>query len=153
MRKVMITFLASMLMVSFAYAGSQQNCGCGLGTLILGDQDPLLMQLVITSLNGTSGNQTFGISSGTLGCERPKSLVMNEKLDKFVADNMDNIAVDIAAGQGESLDAIADLAEVSSDKRADLYRAFQANFDQIYPSAQTTHKEVVAHIVNIIEQI
>jgi len=153
MKKVLITLLASLLMVSMTYAGSKNNCGCGLGTMILGDQDPLAVQLVITLLNGTSGNQTFGISSGTLGCEKPKTLVMNERLDKFVADNMDNLAVDIAAGQGESLDALADLAEVSMNKRADLYRTFQANFDQIYPSAQITHKEVVNQLVNIIEQI
>jgi len=153
MRKVFITLLASLLLVSVTYAGSKENCGCGLGTMILGDQEPLVMQLVVSLLNGTSGNQTFGISLGTLGCEKPKTLVMNERLDKFVADNMDNLAVEIAAGQGESLDALADLAEVSISKRADLYRAFQANFDQIYPSAQINHKEVVNQIINIIEQI
>jgi len=153
MKKIFITLLACLLMVSLSYAGSRENCGCGLGTMVLGDQEPMLMQLVITLLNGTCGNQTFGISSGTLGCEKPKTLVLNERLDKFIADNMDNLAVDIASGQGESLDALADLAEVSLNKRADLYRAFQANFDNIYPSAQISHKEVTSKIVNIIEQI
>jgi len=140
-------------MMSFAYAGSKENCGRGLGTMLLGDREPLLMQLVVSSLNGLYGNQTFGITFGTLGCDKPKALVLNEMLDKFVADNMDNLAVDIASGQGESLDALADLAEVPPDKRQGLYREFQASFDQIYPSAQITHKEVVTQLVNIIERI
>ncbi|KPA15665.1 conserved hypothetical protein, secreted [Candidatus Magnetomorum sp. HK-1] len=153
MKKLFTILAISFLIVNMAYAGSKENCGCGLGSMILGDQEPLAMQLVITLLNGTCGNQTFGISSGTLGCEKPKTLVLNERLDKFVADNMDSIAVDIAAGQGESLDALADLAEISIEKRPDLYNAFQKNFGQIYSSAQSSHKEVVVQLVNIIEQI
>ncbi|ETR66762.1 MAG: hypothetical protein OMM_12370 [Candidatus Magnetoglobus multicellularis str. Araruama] len=153
MKKVCIAVLASLVLVSVTYAGSKENCGCGLGSMVLGEQDTLVMQLVISCLNGISGNQSFGITFGTLDCDKPRAIVLNEKLDRFVADNMDNLAVDMASGQGESLDALADLAEISQSKRPELYRALQANFDQIYPSAQTTHKEIVTQVVNIIEQI
>lgn len=150
---VLVVFFAMTCMV-YAGAKTEDNCGCGLGTLIFEDQnDGLMSQTAAATTNGTLGNQTFGITSGTLGCEKFKTFTMNEKLDIFVAENMDNVAADIASGQGETLEAIADLAEVGAENRGGLYAMLQDNFDVIYPNAQTTHEEVVRKIVAIITQI
>jgi hypothetical protein len=78
---------------------------------------------------------------------------LKEKLNIFVADNMNNVATEIASGQGESLEAIADLAGINVENKADFFTMLQDNFDTIYPSTQVTHEEVVRNIVDIIQQI
>ncbi len=154
MKKTLVfIFVLFFAMVGAAYAVPKDNCGCGIGSMIFEGKDGLIFQLFATTTNGCLGNQTFGITSGTLGCEKFATIAMNERLDIFVADNMDNLVVDIATGQGETLDALAELADVPVDSRADLYAVLQNNFDQIYPSDNVVHKDVVSKIVNIIEHI
>lgn len=122
--------------------------------MVIGDQDGLLSQGTAGVINGCFGNQTFGITFGTLGCERATDLgKRNEKLDIFIAENMDNLAVDIASGQGETLGAMAELIEVSGEKRTKLFAALQNNFEKIYPSADVSHADVTEKIITIVEQI
>ena len=155
MKKIIIGISIVLMMSSVAMASVKDNCGCGLGSVMLKENkgDSLLIQLVATFLNGICGNQTFGITSGTLGCDKPAKLVRNEVMDKYVADNMDNLAVDIAAGGGESLDALAEIAGVSVDKKATLYAELQKNFDNIFQGEAVTNKTVVSKINTIIATI
>lgn len=155
MKKLVIGIAIVFMMSSFAMASSRENCGCGLGSMVLEDAntDSLLMQMVVTILNGICGNQTFGITSGTLGCEKPSKIVKNEIMDKYVADNMDNLAVDIASGGGESLDALSEIAGIDDGKREVFQLTLQNNFDVIFMSENTTHKTVVDQINTIIENI
>src|SRR5574337_695205 len=82
---------------SSAVSSAQENTGCGLGAMLIGDKgnDMLIGQLAMTFLNGILGNQTFGITSGTSNCKAPTRVVTNERLNQFVADNMDSLAQDI----------------------------------------------------------
>lgn len=153
MKKIIITLAISLLMVSGVYAGARDNCGCGIGSMAFGDQEGLVFQVLAATSNGLCGNQTFGVSSGTLGCERANTIVRNEKLDKFVADNMDNLATDIALGQGETLGALADLIRVPENNRAELFASLQSSFEEIYPSSEVTHEQVAEKIVKIVKQI
>ncbi len=57
---------------------------------------PLWLTQVFITFNGIFGNQTFGITSGTSECERPADFASNERIQKYVADNMDQLAADIA---------------------------------------------------------
>ncbi len=162
MRKVVLTVLICFSVVSFASAAMAQqgtvhtvreDCGCGLGGYAIGEKTGLVWKLVGTFLNGISFNQTFAMSSGTLDCGEPQSLAKNEQFKTFVADNMDSLAVDIAKGQGESLDALAEIAEVPAAERPELYSRLQQNFDQIYVRSDVTHETVVNEISRIIQTI
>src|SRR5690606_21045070 len=54
-------------------AGAQQVPsvgGCGLGSKLFEGQRGVAPQVLAVTTNGTFGNQTFGISSGTLGCNQ-----------------------------------------------------------------------------------
>ncbi len=150
MKKIFVCALASVLLCSTAaLAENRSNTGCGLGTLVLGDtgfSDSTLGQSFIVTTNGTSGNQTFGITSGTSNCSSPSSFVQNEKVHEFVAANMDNLAKNIAMGKGESLDTLAELMEVPEGKRLSLYTRLQDNFAAIYPSADVQ----AAHVVDTV---
>jgi hypothetical protein len=141
---VLMSFIA--LPASICYAVNQKNTGCGIGTLIMKGNEGLLFQVLAVTTNGTFGNQTFGITSGTLDCDKPARFASNERLNIYVADNMDNLAKDIARGQGEYLNTLAVLMEVPEDARTDFYLKLQNNFSQIYPSSNVSSVEVVNNI-------
>ncbi|MFP4446794.1 MAG: DUF3015 family protein [Desulfosudaceae bacterium] len=110
-------------------------------------------KLVGTVLNGLCGNQTFAMSSGTLDCGQDPVVAKYEKMNVFVADNMDILANDIARGQGESLEALAEIAAISTEKKPQLFAALQQDFEQIYPSTQVNHEQVVNEISRIMQTI
>ena len=123
------------------------NVGCGLGNSVIKNQDSVLMQISAVTTNGTSGNQTFGITSGTSGCTKPDKIVSNDKATKFVEDNMDSLAMDISNGQGESLDTLASLLKV--EDKAAFSAKLQNNFGTIYSSTDVTSAQVIENIVTV----
>ncbi len=154
MKKVvaLVVLAAFMVFAGTAIAATlnQKNTGCGLGSLIFADQNGLASQTFAVTTNGTFGNGTFGITSGTSNCDRPANFSSNQKLQDFVADNMDNVARDIARGNGEYLNTLAVLAAVPEGKRADFYSRLQANFSSIYTSDKVTHVDVLTNIETLV---
>jgi len=143
MKKTLFIAAAATLLTTSTFA--HDNTGCGLGTQIIKNQDSVLMQVFAATTNGTSGNQTFGITSGTLGCAKPAKFVSNDKANEFVAGNMDALALDISNGQGEALSTLATLLHVSNKDR--FASVLQANFDKIYTSSDVSSAEVIDNIV------
>ena len=152
MKKLLMIGALSLGLASAAFAGNMRdNVGCGLGTTLLGDkQDSLVMEVLAATLNSTSGNQTFGITSGTLGCRKPTKMASNAKLNKFVADNMDQIAIDISAGNGEALNSLAEILKIPQNKRAAFYAKLKANFSKIYASNKVEAADVIDNIAETI---
>ena len=128
----------------------RDNCGCGLGTMALGDESGLMSHIVATFLNGLSGNQTFGISSGTLECEQAPTFASVKEVEVFVADNLDHIATEAAVGEGAYLAALADLLQVEDSERSDFYANMQLNFDKIFTGPDASAEEVTRSIVAMI---
>jgi hypothetical protein len=132
-----------------SWAVDQKNTGCGLGSMVFEGQNGLVSQTSAATTNGTFGNQTFGITSGTSNCEQYKTFTYNEKVNTFVADNMDNLARDIARGRGEYLNTLAVLMEVPDTQKGAFHSLLQAHFSDIYTSDKVTHSEVVKNILAI----
>lgn len=152
MKKFVLVIAAlSFVLVGFSAAmAADTNTGCGLGDLILGDPDSVISQTFEVTTNGTSGNQTFGITSGTSNCTKPSSFVSNDRLEEFVASNMDSIAQDIASGSGESLETVAELMGVPASERAAFGTTLQASFSKIYSSGDVTSAQVIDNIAAVI---
>ncbi len=152
MKTLAFSVCAVLMIVVLSDAGwavDRKNVGCGLGTMAFEGQNGLLSQTAAATTNGTSGNQTFGITSGTLDCEQYKTFTSNEKVDTFVAENMDNLARDIARGQGEYLNTLAVLMDVP-DGRQNAFRShLQVHFSDIYTSEKVTHSEVIKNILAV----
>jgi hypothetical protein len=129
--------------VAFAFAGNP-NTGCGLGSMVIENQDSLLKQVVASTLNNISGNQTFGITSGTLGCEKPTKFANNEKLQNFVTKNIDQIAMDAAKGNGESIKTLAKLMNVKDVNT--FATKLHNNFDKIFASDNVNSAQVIDNI-------
>lgn len=146
---VVLTALAATLLAAPAFAGqADNNTGCGLGTLLWeGKADgSVISQSLQATTNGIFGNQTFGITSGTLGCEQPANIVKNDRALAFTADNMDLLARDIASGRGEILDTLAELMEIPTSNRTELYTNLQSSFDQIFVTGDETAGVVLDRI-------
>ncbi len=152
MKKLLVMGVAALTLTASSMAGTlKENAGCGLGTMLMEDmgQDSLLFQLFAVTTNGTFGNQTFGMTSGTLGCKKPKRLVENKKLQKFIAQNMDSVAQDIAAGNGESLETIAELMNIPEDKKMEFFSTLQSHFSEIFSSEKVEAADVINKIAEI----
>ena len=138
-------FIATVVALLSTSSFANENTGCGLGSKVIEKQDSVVMQVFAATTNGTSGNQTFGITSGTSGCAKPAKFVSNDKANEFVAGNMDALALDISNGQGEALSTLATLLHVSNK---DVFAStLQANFDKIYTSSDVSSADVIDNIV------
>ena len=140
--KKIISLIAAIGLTTAVYAN--ENTGCGLGSLIIKNQNTVVLQALAATTNGTSGNQTFGITSGTSNCDKPSNFVSNDKLNKFVSENMDELALDISAGRGETLETVAKLMNVENTQ--EFSSKLQANFSNIYTSENVTSATVIDSI-------
>lgn len=135
--------MALSLMVSDAFAN---NVGCGFGTEILKGKQGKVFEVLAVTTNGTSASSTFAITSGTSGYKEGAVIGMNS-VDLYIAENMDGIANDIAKGDGEYVDTLAQMMKVENKE------AFKAklhdNFNNIYTSKDITAKEVAENIRRI----
>src|SRR5262245_26453581 len=138
------------LVVGAASAADKSNVGCGVGTMIFEGKEGVLSRACAATTNGLFGNQTFGITSGTLECAKPASFTSNERLNKFVGDNMANLAMDMSKGSGEYLTTLAVLMDVPVAERAQLYQRLQANFAKIYTSPSVTQVDVLNNIEAVL---
>jgi len=144
--KKIVSLLVSSVLATAIYAN--ENTGCGLGSIIIKNQSTSVLQAFAATTNGTSGNQTFGISSGTSNCDKPTNFVSNDKLNRFVTENMDELASDISAGKGETLKTVAALMNIKN--KEDFASKLQANFSDIYTSEKVSSAEVIDNIAKHI---
>ncbi|GAB4298301.1 MAG: DUF3015 domain-containing protein [Desulfuromonadia bacterium] len=150
MKKIVSLAVAGGVMIaaSVASAAPYGTAGCGLGSLIFKDE-PGAVQIFAATTNGTFGNQTFGITSGTLNCGSGIIKSSNDRATAFAAANLDNLSRDIAQGRGESLDAFAELLNVPADQRPTFAAKLQSNFDRIFPNGEV----IATNVVETVQQI
>ena len=131
----------------------KNNVGCGAGTLLLQaeghNEEGFLTQGLAYTTNAWFFSQPLGITTGTLGCEQPRGIV-SVKTIYFVDSNMGNLALDIAMGEGETVNALAVLMEVPEDQHTLFISTLQENFSSIYTHAEIEATEIVTNIHNIL---
>jgi len=117
-------------------AGNHGPAGCGLGSSVLfPDASKWYEHVMAATTNGTSGNQTFGMTSGTLGCQDANGPLADGLA--FIDNNMDQLAMDAAKGEGESLAALAEVMGIESQDTVAFNHAVQSNFDSIFKSYES----------------
>lgn len=117
------------------------NPGCGLGSQVFDGQEGLPSHVLAATTNGILGNQTFGMTSGTLGCDTSETI---QYAAIFVNKNMEELAENMATGEGEVLLTLATLLEVESPESFAVM--MQQNFAKIFTSPEVTAEEVIANI-------
>ncbi|MGH7788631.1 MAG: DUF3015 domain-containing protein [Candidatus Binatia bacterium] len=150
MRKtVLLAATAVVLSSSAAWAGDP-DIGCGWGTQAFKGQSGVLYKVIAGTTNGSFGNQTFGISSGTIGCSRGGVIKADAQLNMYAGANIDKLASDMAAGQGESLDTLAVLLGVEDADKPAFFQLTKSNFDVIFPSGQVTAGTMLSSLVDLM---
>ncbi len=105
--------------------------------------------VLAATTNGTFGNQTFGMTFGTSGCDTSKSI---EFAAQFINNNIDRVAADMAAGQGESLDALASLLKIDSAEQNHFKQLVKSNFETIFSSSSVSADEVYQALVSVMAE-
>ncbi len=144
-------FLASAAFVA-AFSASQafaiDSTGCGLGSLLWRGQSGLGPQILAVTTNGTFGTQTFGISTGTSGCDQNGRISGGTgRLFAFLENNLEQFAVDAARGSGETIETIAALTGKSADKVSEVV---QENFAFIFDSHDVSAVTVTLKVSELL---
>lgn len=115
--------------------------GCGLGKLAwqnYPNQKTIGVQTMEATTNGLMGNQTFGISSGTSGCTNDGKFWAQEKVNVFAALNFENLAQDMAQGQGEHLASLATLMGVPASQQPAFFAMTQEKYASLMSAGETS---------------
>ena len=121
-----------------AMAAGENNIGqCGWGSKLFDGQSGLAPQVLGATTNGTFGNQTFAITSGTSGCTQDGAVRSNWKTALFIDGNRPQLARDMSTGSGETLDSLAHLMGVQSQDRVAFNRAAKDNMAKIFATDST----------------
>ncbi|KOO05450.1 DUF3015 domain-containing protein [Vibrio nereis] len=150
MKKLLaVAALASTLPLSNV-AMADSDIGCGLGTMVFDGKSGKVFKVLGATTNGTSGNQTFGITFGTLGCDGNGTITSAQKLALFIDGNMDNLARDIAKGEGETLATLSEVWGISAADKTAFNELAQQNFAEVFKSENVTSQEVFANLNTLV---
>jgi hypothetical protein len=122
------------------------SAGCGLGSLLF-EPSTGFTQVLAATTNGTSGNQTFGITSGTSNCDSGPGSSASAKA--FVQTNRSAMAKDIARGKGETISNLSALAGCRDSVA--VGSKLQREFKTIFPTAGVTDAQVSDKVVSVLK--
>jgi hypothetical protein len=128
--------------------------GCGLGKVVWADyqnQKSIAPQVLQSTTNGTSGSQTFGISSGTSGCTNDGTVMAEHKVNVFAAANYDSLSQEMARGGGEHLASLAELMGIPEESRAQFFALAQTQYANLIASGDATPAAMIATLQNGME--
>jgi opacity protein-like surface antigen len=142
----LVAVLAALPAVAMA-----DNVGqCGWGSKLMAGQAGVVPQVAAVTTNGTFGNQTFGITTGTSGCTQDGTVSSNWRTSLFIDGNKENLARDMSIGNGESLDSLAHLIGVESQDRAAFNRVAKENMARIFPSQDVGTPQIAAALREVL---
>lgn len=150
-KKIAIAALLTLAPAGYVMAQSN-NVGCGLGSIVFEGQSGIAPQVLAVTTNSLFGNQTFGISFATLGCARDGVVSVPGQIAIFLDTNLDKLAYEMAAGEGETLESLAALIGVESGHKAVFFETTRVHFAEIIPSEQAGTEEVMAALNRVLAQ-
>jgi hypothetical protein len=148
MKKLLV--LAIALVSVSASAAQYGSAGCGLGNMIFEKDNTWWKQVLASTTNGTSGNQTFGISSGTLNCDSPTP-GKTAQVEAYIEANKMALANDIAKGNGETISGLSKVYGCTDS--AAFGKALKSNYKSIYPTADVTTATVATEINGVATNV
>ncbi len=150
MKKILLTAAITTSMMSTAAMAAPNNVGCGLGSTLFDGQSGTVPQILAVTTNGTFGNQTFGITSGTLGCEEGGVVQASAAVNMFVGNNLDALSRDMSVGQGESLASLAQLMGVKAEDQATFFSTARANYGKIFSADDITAGKMLENLYRVM---
>lgn len=141
MKKIILsTLLLISPMISFADDGS----GCGVGATLMKGKSGTVNHLFAWTIEYAVGVQTFALTSGTLGCDTSQPVGAS----LFIEENTEKLALDFSRGEGESLDALAEILNI--DDTANFNQYVKSNFSSIY-SVDASGEQVIISLIDLMK--
>lgn len=146
MKKIYLLSAAVMIAAAPAQAIDSTG-GCGLGSMAWRGQSGIIPQVAAMTTNGIASN-TIGVTLGTSGCD-PNGRVTGgtgKLVLAVIENNMEQFAMDVSAGRGETIETIAGILNVDSDK---LGAAAQQNFAYLFANDNVEAVDLTLKIIEI----
>ncbi|MBP5214968.1 MAG: DUF3015 family protein [Alphaproteobacteria bacterium] len=149
MKKILaVTAVCGAILAAAPSYAIDSTGGCGLGSMAWRGQSGVIPQSLAITTNGTFWTNTFGVTSGTSGCD-PDGVITGgtgKMMLAFLEDNMEQFAMDAAAGRGETIDTLAGIMNVDS---ATLGKEVQKNFAYIFPNDNVEAVDVTLRVMEV----
>jgi hypothetical protein len=123
--------------------------GCGWGQALFKGQSGTAPHVLAGITNITTGNNTFGMTTGTNGCATTGTLSYGGQ--SVVSSIMDEFSEDVARGEGDALDTVAVVYGVDVQDRDTFAKVMHENFTTLFPSEDVTAEEMMASIEEVMK--
>lgn len=150
MKKLVLT-AALAVASSSVFASAPGGSECGWGNLLFEGQSGTPIHVLAYTTNGTTGNATFGMTSGTNGCETSAPLSYRGDRIVNVSYMMDELSEDMARGNGEALNAVAVMIGIEQEDRARFAVITHDNFSRIFPNTDVTSEQIVNNMAVVMQ--
>lgn len=150
MKKLLTVLSLVVALPTAALAADGADGSCGVGSLIFKGQSGVVPQILAITTNGSTLNQMFGVSSGTLGCSPGATVKSNMKTAMFIDSNKDQLARDMSVGSGETLAALAHLIGVEAQDQVAFNRLTKDNVARIFTTDGVATGQVVAALREVL---
>jgi hypothetical protein len=144
MKRTLWFAVAAAVLATGAQAAGQNDAGCGLGSMLFKEQKPV-HQIVAATTNGSFGNQTFGITTGTLGCTSGGLVKASKEREVFVATNIRALEKELAAGKGQYASSLAALSGCGA-KSEEFLSLTKARYEKLFPAGSTAPAELLKNL-------
>lgn len=139
---------AAVLAVGSTAAFADQDVGCGIGSQVWAGQSGKVPKILAGTTNMLFANQLFGITFGTLGCSGTGTVTAQAVT--FTNENAESLARDMAVGQGESLNVLAELLNIKAEDKARFFAVSKQNFSEIYSADNKDSLQVLASLQSVM---
>lgn len=144
MRKFVLAIsVLAVLFSGSAALADDTGPGCGLGTMIFPGNKKIVPQVLAATTNGSFGNQTFGISTGTIGCTNDGLASRDHELKLYAEANIEHLAQEMAQGRGEHLASLASLLGIPQDQQEAFFKMTQERYTHLFKSNETSSEELL----------
>lgn len=145
MKKQFFMALLGAMSIAGPASADYGMAGCGLGSMLF-PADSGFIQIFAATTNNLFGTQTFGITSGTSNCTKSEGGKASAKA--FVETNRMALAKDIARGQGETIESLAQLAGCKDPSQVGV--SLQSHYRTIFPDAGVSDTTVSDSVVDVL---
>ena len=148
--KKIITGLVLFSASTVANAGAAGgDGGCGWGQALFEGQSGMATHVLAGITNASTGNNTFGMTTGTNGCTTTGTLGYGGQ--SVVSSIMDEFSEDVARGEGDAMDTVSVVYGVDAQDRDTFAKVMHENFTTLFPSEDVTADELMASIEEIMK--
>ena len=150
MKRILLGTLFAAVSIN-AMAQAPGGPDCGWGNMLFEGQRGTPAHFLASTTNGTSGNATFGMTSGTNGCSTNSALTYGGKSWFAMNGMMDELSKDMAMGQGEALTTYAVVLGVAPEDRAHFAAVTHNHYQQIFNKADATAEDVHTNTLDVLK--